>query len=52
VAATMAGLHMRTWFNTLPHRPHAEAASLQDRQKTKRRVRVPVRIRNSTRSPN
>jgi hypothetical protein len=27
--ATVAGLHMRTWSNALPRRPHAGSASVE-----------------------
>jgi len=52
VTATVAGLHMRTWSNTLPRRPHADAASwrpLHGKSAFRRRVcRFAVRARQRT----
>jgi hypothetical protein len=41
--ATVAGFNMRTWFNKLPHRPHAEATS-NDREPVHAKERVPAPV--------
>jgi len=56
VAATMASLHMRTWFNALPGRHHAGAASLggsprEQPTKTKSAFRCREYPVHRTRSP-
>jgi len=52
VTATVAGLHMRTWSNTLPRRPYADAASCvrsMEKSAFRRRVnRFAVRARQKT----
>jgi len=50
VTATVAGLHMRTWSNTLPRRPHADAASWRPLH-GKKRVPTPGLPVRRTRSP-